>query len=207
MRVQCRRGPGGSRLLLPARPVPDPRRAAEQTGWQPRCYSLSSSPTGGPLTVTVKRTVGGYASNWICDELREGATIRSARADGDLHPGVVRHGPAAAAAGCGITPVMSITRTALLKGSGRVVLFYANRDEASVIFACELAALAAAHPDRLQVVHWLESVQGLPSRAQMRAFVAPFASCRRLRVRAGPVPRRHTCGAQGAGLPARAAAT
>ena len=58
---------------------------------------------------------------------------------------------------------MSITRTALRQGSGRIVLFYANRDEDSVIFASALTELAAEHPDRLLVVHWLESVQGLPS--------------------------------------------
>jgi 3-ketosteroid 9alpha-monooxygenase subunit B len=71
---------------------------------------------------------------------------------------------------------MSITRTALAHGGGKIVLFYANRDERSVIFASELAALAAEHPHRLVVVHWLESVQGLPSQEQLRTFTEPFAS-------------------------------
>ena len=44
----------------------------------------------------------------------------------------------------GITPIMSIVRTALAEHSGRVVLLYANRDERSVIFAGPLAALADA---------------------------------------------------------------
>ena len=39
------------------------------------------------------------------------------------------------AGGSGITPVMSIIRTALAQHSNRVVLFYANRDDKSVIFA------------------------------------------------------------------------
>ncbi len=80
------------------------------------------------------------------------------------------------AGGSGITPIMSITRTALRKGSGRIVLFYANRDQDSVIFASALTELAAEHPDRLLVVHWLESVQGLPSQDQLRAFAAPYAT-------------------------------
>ena len=42
------------------------------------------------------------------------------------------------------------------------MLFYANRDESSVIFAKELTQLAGEYADRLVVVHWLESVQGLP---------------------------------------------
>jgi 3-ketosteroid 9alpha-monooxygenase subunit B len=80
------------------------------------------------------------------------------------------------AGGSGITPVMSITRTAIAHGSGRIVLFYANRDESSVIFAKELAELAASHPDRLVVVHWLESVQGLPTQEQLKAFIEPFTT-------------------------------
>jgi 3-ketosteroid 9alpha-monooxygenase subunit B len=71
---------------------------------------------------------------------------------------------------------MSITRTALAHGSGRIVLFYANRDERSVIFGPELAALAAEHPHRLLVVHWLESVQGLPTQEQLKAFTEPFTT-------------------------------
>jgi 3-ketosteroid 9alpha-monooxygenase subunit B len=57
-----------------------------------------------------------------------------------------------------------------------VVLLYANRDESSVIFAEELRALADKHPDRFVVVHWLESLQGLPTPAHVRAFGAPFAT-------------------------------
>ena len=78
------------------------------------------------------------------------------------------------AGGSGITPVMSIIRTALARGTGQIVLFYANRDDRSVIFADALAELAAEHPDRLQVVHWLESVQGLPTQDQIRAFAAQY---------------------------------
>src|SRR5690606_3732834 len=40
---------------------------SDQTGLAARCYSLSSSPVlDQPLAITVKRTVDGYASNWIC---------------------------------------------------------------------------------------------------------------------------------------------
>jgi len=51
-----------------------------------------------------------------------------------------------------------------------VVLCYANRDERSVIFAAELRELAARYAGRLTVLHWLESVQGLPTRAQLTGF-------------------------------------
>ncbi|MDF1601974.1 ferredoxin--NADP reductase [Nocardioides sp. YIM 152315] len=150
---------------------------SERTGVAARCYSLSSSPVGdGPLTITVKRTADGYASNWVCDHLREGDSIRVLPPSGIFTPASLSADLLLLAAGSGITPVISIIRTALQQGSGRIVLFYANRDEASVIFARELTELAAAHPDRLQVVHWLESVQGLPSQEQLKAFASAFAS-------------------------------
>ena len=44
-----------------------------------------------------------------------------------------------------------------------MTLLYANRDDRSVIFSDALRELAAKYPDRLTVVHWLESLQGLPS--------------------------------------------
>ena len=150
---------------------------SEQTGVAARCYSLSSSPVGGgPLTITVKRTADGFASNWICDHLREGDSVRVLPPSGIFTPASLSADLLLFAAGSGITPMMSITRTALQEGTGRVVLFYANRDERSVIFADELTRLAAAHPDRLLVVHWLESVQGLPSQEQAEAFAGGYLS-------------------------------
>lgn len=150
---------------------------SDQTGVAARCYSLSSSPVGGgPLTITVKRTADGYASNWVCDHLREGDTIHVLPPSGIFTPASLSADLLLFAGGSGITPVISITRTALQQGTGRIVLFYANRDEKSVIFAEELTKLAADNPERLVVVHWLESVQGLPSQDQMKAFASSFTS-------------------------------
>jgi 3-ketosteroid 9alpha-monooxygenase subunit B len=140
-----------------------------------RCYSISSSPhDGGPLTITVKRTPGGYASNWICDHLREGSALRVLPPSGIFTPADLDADLLLLAAGSGITPLMSIARMALAEGRGRVVMLYANRDERSVIFAEQLDALVAAHRDRLTVIHWLESQRGLPSHEQLRAFATPF---------------------------------
>jgi 3-ketosteroid 9alpha-monooxygenase subunit B len=151
---------------------------SDRTGVAARCYSLCSSPAeDGPPTITVKRTEEGYASNWLVDNLRPGDTLRVLPPSGIFTPASLDADLLLFAGGSGITPVMSILRTALLEGSGRIVLFYANRDEQSVIFASALAELAAAYADRLLVVHWLESVQGLPSQEQMKAFAAPYSSC------------------------------
>ena len=56
------------------------------------------------------------------------------------------------------------------------MLVYANRDETSVIFAESWPRSPAEHPDRLMVVHWLESVQGLPTHEQMTSFIEPFTT-------------------------------
>ncbi|GAB2976846.1 2Fe-2S iron-sulfur cluster-binding protein [Nocardioides montaniterrae] len=150
---------------------------SDRTGIAARCYSLSSSPhDGGPLTVTVKRTAEGYASNWICDNLEVGDTMRVLPPSGIFTPASLDADLLLFGGGSGVTPVMSIIRTALEEGTGRIVVFYANRDDTSVIFARELRELAAAHPERLQVTHWLESVQGIPTLEQLRAFMAPCLS-------------------------------
>ena len=51
---------------------------------------------------------------------------------------------------------------------------YANRDDRSVIFADALRELSAKYPDRLTVVHWLESVQGLPGATALATLATPF---------------------------------
>jgi 3-ketosteroid 9alpha-monooxygenase subunit B len=150
---------------------------SDRTGIAARCYSLSSSPHDeGPLTVTVKRTADGYASNWVWDNLGAGATVRVLPPSGIFTPASLDADLLLFAGGSGITPIMSIVRTALAEGSGRIVVFYANRDERSVIFGEELTRLAAEHPERLQVVHWLESVQGLPSQEQLKTFAEQYLS-------------------------------
>ncbi|WP_378307802.1 2Fe-2S iron-sulfur cluster-binding protein [Amycolatopsis silviterrae] len=140
-----------------------------------RCYSLCSSPhCEEPARITVKRTAGGYGSNWLADNAVEGTVLEVLRPSGTFTPRSLDADVLLLAAGSGITPVMSILKSCLRAGSGRVTLVYANRDEQSVIFRDELLRLAKEHPERLTVLHWLESVQGLPTGAGLRALVAPY---------------------------------
>lgn len=151
------------------------RVPSERTGSVARCYSLCSSPfTGDPMTVTVKRTVDGYASNWLCEHAHAGMRIHVLAPSGTFVPKTLDADFLLLAAGSGITPMLSICKSALAEGSGRVVLVYANQDENSVIFGAALRELAAKYPDRLTVVHWLVSVQGLPSAAALAGLVAPY---------------------------------
>ncbi|MBV8292078.1 MAG: 3-ketosteroid-9-alpha-hydroxylase, partial [Mycobacterium sp.] len=151
------------------------RIPSDRTGSVARCYSLCSSPfTDDVLTVTVKRTADGYASNWLCDHAHAGMRIHVLAPSGTFVPKTLDDDFLLLAAGSGITPVMSICKSALSEGSGQVVLLYANRDDRSVIFAEALRELAAKYPDRLTVVHWLESLQGLPSATALATLAAPY---------------------------------
>lgn len=153
------------------------RVPSEQTGSVARCYSLSSAPTiDEHLTVTVKRTADGYASNWLCDNAHAGMRMHVLAPSGTFVPKTLDTDFLLLAAGSGITPMMAICKSALAEGSGKVVLVYANRDEKSVIFAAALRDLAAKYPDRLTVIHWLETVQGLPGTAALTTLVRPFAA-------------------------------
>ncbi len=140
-----------------------------------RCYSLCSSPhCDEPARITVQRTAGGYGSNWLVDNAVEGTVLEVLRPSGTFTPRSLDADVLLLAAGSGITPVLSILKSCLRAGSGHVTLVYANRDEQSVIFRDELLRLAKEHPDRLTVLHWLESVQGLPTEAGLRALTAPY---------------------------------
>jgi 3-ketosteroid 9alpha-monooxygenase subunit B len=155
------------------------RIPSELTGSVARCYSLASSPhTDDRLKVTVKRTADGYASNWVCDNLHAGDTLEVLPPSGAFTVKDFDEDLLLFAAGSGITPVISILKSALARGNGRVVLIYANRDAESVIFAGELRELAAKHPQRLAIVHWLETLQGLPTVEALARLAAPYTDHR-----------------------------
>lgn len=129
-----------------------------------RCYSMSSSPVSDELPkVTVKRVADGRASNLLCDQIKVGDQIEVMRPAGLFVPKRFDDNFLLCAGGSGITPVYSILKTALEQGRGRIRLIYANRDEASIIFREQLKELTQRYSDRLEVIHLLDSVQGIPS--------------------------------------------
>jgi 3-ketosteroid 9alpha-monooxygenase subunit B len=151
------------------------RVPSDRTGSVARCYSLCSSPfSDEAMTVTVKRDKDGYASNWLCDHAHPGMRMHVLAPSGTFVPKTLDDDFVLLAAGSGITPIMSICKSALSEGGGQVVLIYANRNERSVIFGDALRELAAKYPDRLTVLHWLESLQGLPSATALAQLAAPF---------------------------------
>jgi len=137
-----------------------------------RCYSMSSSPdTGDPFTVTVKRVPGGKMSNWMNDCLAPGDTIEAMPPAGLFVLRAAETPIVAFAGGSGITPVLSIIKSALATTTRDVALVYANRDRASVIFADALDRLREQYGARLSLHHHLDSEQGFLDAAACAALV------------------------------------
>ena len=129
-----------------------------------RNYSLCVAPDAGQLRVTVKRIAGGVFSNWVGDTLRPGDTLDVMTPHGsfttDFDPARTRR-YVAFAGGSGITPVISLIRTALSVESGsRFTLFYGNRDSNSVIFLEALADLKDRYMGRFELCHFLSDEEG-----------------------------------------------
>jgi ring-1,2-phenylacetyl-CoA epoxidase subunit PaaE len=124
-----------------------------------RNYSLCVAPQDGTLTVTVKRIAGGLFSNWANDNLKIGDALEVMPPHGSFTWDFVSDAAShyvGFAGGSGITPVMSLLKSALLSEPGsRFTLFYGNRDSQSVIFLEALAELKNRFMDRLEVHHFL----------------------------------------------------
>ncbi|AWV03890.1 3-ketosteroid-9-alpha-hydroxylase [Burkholderia sp. JP2-270] len=141
-----------------------------------RCYSLSSaSGIDAAPKITVKRVRDGRASNWLCDHVHAGDTLDVLPPAGVFTPRRLDGDLLLFAGGSGITPVLSILKSALVHGRGMLTLIYANRDERSVIFRDELQQLAQRHPGRVRVIHWLDSVQGIPQQRHLEELARPFS--------------------------------
>jgi 3-ketosteroid 9alpha-monooxygenase subunit B len=123
-----------------------------------RCYSMSSSPDAGePFKTAVKRVPTGVMSNWMNDALAAGDAMDVLRPAGlfVLHPNET---PIVAfAGGSGITPVISIIKSALVTTGREILLVYANRDADSVIYGDELERLRVGSDGRLTIHHHLDA--------------------------------------------------
>jgi 3-ketosteroid 9alpha-monooxygenase subunit B len=137
-----------------------------------RSYSMSSAPEiDGELTTTVKRVPGGAVSNWLIDNVAAGDEVELTRPRGVF---CLREAPAPLlgfSGGSGITPILSLAKSALASTDRTVRLLCADRDRQSVIFETALAELAERYPGRLAVVRHLDDERGLVDAAAVREFV------------------------------------
>ncbi len=152
-----------------------------------RCYSLSSAPeaTNGRISVTVKAVDGGRVSSFLVRELTVGTVIDIAAADGDFTmPHAMNDAALLIAAGSGITPVMSLLRSAAARNAmPAATLLYYTPSPAETIFRDELIALSAAHPAlTVQFIHTRTasagSLRGHFTAAHLKAVCADWKTRR-----------------------------
>ena len=139
-----------------------------------RSYSMSSSPeTDTELATTVKRVPGGKVSNWMLDNLTEGHEVTITRAAGTFCLDATTLPLVGFAGGSGVTPMVSLTKTALAATGRRVRLFCADRDRPSVMFEAAMLELADRYPGRLEIVRHIDAERGLLDPAGVTEFVGP----------------------------------
>jgi ring-1,2-phenylacetyl-CoA epoxidase subunit PaaE len=125
-----------------------------------RTYSLVSAPGEPQLRIVARTQPQGRLSTYLSQRLRAGDRVDVLPPNGSFTPrsGAAGRGTCVAfAAGCGITPIVSIVRSWLEAGpDGRVILFYGNRSMARAMCLEELLALKDRHIGRLSL-HFLMS--------------------------------------------------
>lgn len=124
-----------------------------------RSYSICSCPFDGELRVAIKRVEGGVFSTYANHDLKVGDVLDVMTPIGNFTTDFDEKNTkqyVAIAAGSGITPVMSLIKSAMIaEPNSKFTLIYGNRNSASVIFKDEIEDLKDAHMNRLEVHHVL----------------------------------------------------
>lgn len=122
-----------------------------------RSYSICASPLDGELRVAVKKVEGGKFSEWANRVLKEGDVLEVMPPMGHFTPDIKSSNKKSyllVAAGSGITPVISILKTILVKEpDSDVTLVYGNKGNATIIFKEEIEALKNVYMGRLTLLH------------------------------------------------------
>jgi 3-ketosteroid 9alpha-monooxygenase subunit B len=137
-----------------------------------RSYSMSSAPeTDSELMTTVKRVTGGRVSNWIVDHVVEGDELTMTRAAGTFVLSPTSVPLLAFAGGSGVTPILSLAKSALATTDRTVRILCADRDRASVIFEAVWDELVERYPGRLSLDRHIDDEQGLLAPDAVTNFV------------------------------------
>lgn len=119
-----------------------------------RSYSLCSAPHEEVLRVGIKAIPNGLFSNYANTQIKVGDTLEVGTPEGRfIYKPDGNNTLLLLAAGSGITPILSIAKTALKETEGKVVLVYGNRSEEDKMFADELQTLQTAYGQRFEIVH------------------------------------------------------
>jgi ring-1,2-phenylacetyl-CoA epoxidase subunit PaaE len=118
-----------------------------------RTYSLVNAPGEWPLRIIPRVHAAGRMSRHLAEQLRSGDRLEVLPPNGSFTPrGAARGGTYVAfAAGCGITPVLSVVRALLARSGTRVIVFYGNGNSARAMCLEELLALKDRYLERLSL--------------------------------------------------------
>lgn len=126
-----------------------------------RNYSLCAAPQEGELKIAIKHIAGGVFSSFANQSLAVGQTLDVMPAMGHFTHDFIAHAHhhyVGIAAGSGITPVLSLLKTALLEEQdSQFTLIFGNHDSGSILFLEELADLKNRYMGRLAVHHFLSA--------------------------------------------------
>lgn len=125
-----------------------------------RSYSIcSSSENNEKLTVAIKKVFHGKASTYLNEQVKVGDHLEVMEPMGNFHTPLSESNQKTYvlfAGGSGITPMMSILKSVLIKEpKSNLILFYGNENETSIIFKKQLETIASQAEERLKVLHVL----------------------------------------------------
>ncbi|TXH05632.1 MAG: ferredoxin reductase [Nevskiaceae bacterium] len=149
-----------------------------------RCYSPANSAHArdGLIELTAKAHANGFVSRHLREQLRPGTVVTLSQAEGQFAlPEWRPERVLLISGGSGITPVMSMLRTLCDEGhKGRITFLHYSNKATDLIYADELAQLAARHPNVQLLRAFAEpgqggELEGLFSRAQLAQAVPDYA--------------------------------
>lgn len=126
-----------------------------------RAYSICSGVNEGELSVAVKRVPNGVFSTYATTQLKAGDVLEVMPPMGSFvffYDIFGNRDIMLFSAGSGVTPMMSIAKTALSKTNIKVVFVYGNKSKEEALFFDEIEALRIQYPERF-LVHYAFSKQ------------------------------------------------
>lgn len=122
-----------------------------------RSYSICAAPSDRQLRVAIKRLNDGAFSSWANQHLEAGLSIEVMPPDGnftvDFSPAHA-HRYVAFAVGSGITPILSLVKTALdTEPNSSFTLFFGNRASSAVLFREEIEDIKNRYMTRFSLVY------------------------------------------------------
>ena len=126
-----------------------------------RAYSICSGVNEGELSVAVKRVPNGVFSTYATTQLKAGDVLEVMPPMGSFvffYDIFGNRDIMLFSAGSGVTPMMSIAKTALSRTNIKVVFVYGNKSKEEALFFDEIEALRIQYPERF-LVHYVFSQQ------------------------------------------------